>query len=510
MNNLLESYHCSFYLPLDFGDLSPEPHEIHGERWQVSVPKEGDRLLSQKSETTVAERDVQGNKQAYLYISPLLHDKIFDIQGGKKSEKKRGLLHWQLPVPQDSELIVKDGDTDLTANISHVLLHRYYNGLYLLEIRVFMPKDLTAMEKEYQCWLRFTKLARIVYPSFLQQEEENKIRPVKLKWGSHVEKHFKIQDQFSGIIAYLIERFFGEKHLKTQIETCRENLRDDRMFVNVAYGWPNHTTDMQDQASKDEYDRRFSLALYVDDESDTCTDLDSYPYDPTYIKNLMKDQTLDRWRGLGTLMGFTDYSNVYMGQGSYFNEAIAPEHVMYQYARMLMLALFYRETLHNFDQEITDATEDLISKQNKGYREKFRKLREDFICFTNNHWFHQITSQIQGIEIFTRQTEQLGLEKHYAQIKDEMERADEFLETDRNIRFDEKTDKFSRIAAVFGIFALLMVLPTVKWGIAMGWAFGILVIGVIAAVCSVTTCKNATKKLFSVIKDQVSRIKSSY
>jgi uncharacterized membrane protein len=89
-----------------------------------------------------------------------------------------------------------------------------------------------------------------------------------------------------------------------------------------------------------------------------------------------------------------------------------------------------------------------------GEPKHFRALRKKFILFTNNYWFREVSNQTQGIEVFELQTKNLGLEKEYTLIKDEMERADEYSVT-------LQTEKFNKFAVGFALVTLVVTMFTV-------------------------------------------------
>ncbi|GAL06234.1 hypothetical protein JCM19237_1879 [Photobacterium aphoticum] len=82
--------------------------------------------------------------------------------------------------------------------------------------------------------------------------------------------------------------------------------------------------------------------------------------------------------------------------------------------------MFNRETLHDFSERVSDVSKAL----EKESAEKFNQLKSDFVTFTNVSWFQEVSSQIQGKEIYQKITAGLNLEKEYALIEKEVDAAD--------------------------------------------------------------------------------------
>lgn len=423
------------------------------------------------------------------------------------------------------------GASALTARIADCSLYRYYNDLFILAISVTLEDRLAASKcnpptldqrpeipgtaamscdapdwwhplfdiddqgferiarRQLDHWLRFTKHGRILYRSFIEQVLEFKVEPQRLTGtdnGHPIHRQWQYQDEqgskgddLSPIVYWLLQRFFApadacaadQQQIKDRLRL--QYLCEERMFVNVAYALCGETP--RDQAGLEQRDRLFSLALYVDRESDGFSSQQGYVYDRAYTQALMTEGSaetpsprLDRWRGIGTLSGYSPYANAYLGSGDMFASVIAPRHVPYHYQRMLILVLFYQLTLRGYNRRISHATTSLLEGNSAAGPaagdpgQAFRALRGDFIEFTNNYWFREITLAIQGKEIFERQIAAAELVQEYTQIKDEMERADEYTASLRDRRLNDHVFTLSLI----GLLVAALATPWTDYGIA--------------------------------------------
>jgi hypothetical protein len=288
-------------------------------------------------------------------------------------------------------------------------------------------------KRQLHHWLHLTNQARIVYPSFIEQIDEDKFTPVTLKTAQE-KIEFKHKDNISPIVLYLLKRFFfnaDEKQLRERLDY----LPNDRMVVSPAYGLAGQSLKPADMK------RLFSLALYVDRASDTYDGLDGYAYEPKFVNELLEKDSLGRWIGLGNYSGCCGYANAYLGFGWFFNNVIAPSHIPYIYGRMLTLALFYQMALRHYNRRINYATKQLSEDEKTT---EFQRLRKQFIRFTNSYWFREVTSQVQGIDVFNLQTQALGLEAEYSLIKDEMERADEYSNALRSAESAKRSEELDK------------------------------------------------------------------
>ena len=290
-------------------------------------------------------------------------------------------------------------------------------------------------------WLRFTRLARQLYPSFAEQGEEGKISPLclyrKEKDGklSLLAKDFeqKLEPEipldagvnWSKPAQVLLRQFFPGKERELE-KNLRDKVQfdDDRMFVSVAYGLVDKKQSLADR------ERLFSLMLYVDRLDDAWLP-GGWAYSEKFVKQQMQDQVLRRWADSGLLFGYTDYSNAAASSGRFFRDIVAPRHILPIYDRMLVQALFYRESLRKYDTQICVQTSTIVDKDKLDH---MQARRQEFIRFTNQYWFHNLSEQVQGKEIFRLQQQALGLKEHYDIIKDELERTDEFLQVRHEIK----------------------------------------------------------------------------
>ncbi len=501
----LHHYDATFMLPLDLrlnGELEARVEDIGGlqvkggpdvKRHRLKLPHS---LLRDQEEHVISSDDA-AHAQAYEFFHTHLRDQIFETDAAATDSQHPGvepiqhwripharLEHWQLHLVDEEPRERVTGtpqECEITrAKIRDVSLYRYFNGLFVLSLRVNMedcPQEREIIqwsgdetkwwhslvftdEQLWSCmqdrqinrWLRYSKLTRILFADFQEQKDERKIAVSRLWKGPGDTTAMTYGSHFSEVVLHLLGLFLPLPTSELNRSTRLSQVADPRMFVHAAYALCGPPP-KDGQPEMEEFERLFSYALYVDERSDGILP-DRWVYDKTYTQCLMSKQVLRRWQGLGVLSGFTNYSSVFMGFGEFFTDVIASVHVPYIYAKLQIPTLLYRTTLELFDRRITQATTDLRDNDIKS--RAFANLRKDFIEFTNNYWFRQLSPQTQGEEICNRMMEAQGLDAKYELVKDEMERADEFSTTLRDQWFQERADIAGKIAGILAVAALVL------------------------------------------------------
>ncbi len=511
------SFHPEKSLAKVYNSPSSQPEEVKavGATAGATAILEGQREKQSESEAIkkTKQDELFREAQAYRFFSPALRNILFDpgetdrcgltrlkercSPGAKAACKLTPIKEWRLPNTKIENWQLRlgckgeNGDSaqDQVAVFSAVTLYRYFNGIYLLSFRV-EPKALRELRQsgstlifsadhtsdslkhlelvdpdnaeryrqlQLESWLRFTRLARIIYPSFPQQFSEGKIAAISLETNKNTFSAFDSEqelsisytpgDDLSPIISFLLKEFDNECCSKELDLFLQEKLKlyDDRLFVSAAYGLAGQ------KLPEDTLDRLYCLALFSDRHVDGYDEMGGFNYTPAVIKLRAEDYSMRLWEGLGGRYGFTDSSNIYLYRGSSFRAYIAPDHIPLMYDRMLVQALLYRASLYYYDDQICKDTGAMLAN---GNLEAIREQRGDFIRFTNQYWFHSVTEQMQGKEIFELQQKALGLKKHYDIIKDELERTDEYMMTEHEHRLSKLSKQMTVGGVVIAFLAL--------------------------------------------------------
>lgn len=356
--------------------------------------------------------------QAYWYFTQALRELLYECEGQQAPggldaleewrHKDSDLVGWELELGAEKER--GDPLRFQTARIRRLRLFRYFNKLYLLVLTV-EPEALEGLEGDpaaralfedgpgwwralafsgketwpklqalqMNAWLRFTRLARLIFSAYPEQAEEGKIaqfrllrpgrEPVVFEGGSertptHI-PHAPGQVLWPILRALLASCFEERVRFRTHYEfSLNDFLRryreiyDDRLFVHVSYGPAGPKPD-RDHAPQEKLRRLFATVLYVDRKEDTWAEFDGYNYDRAYVEGRLDEAALTLWEGIGQLYGYTGSANAYLGYGSFYCKNIT-RNVHHHYERMLIQALFYQASLRHYARRITTVTTEAL------------------------------------------------------------------------------------------------------------------------------------------------------
>ena len=341
---------------------------------------------------------------------------------------------------------------------------------YLQDVESSTSDEIKKLYEELQleAWLRFSRLSRQLYPTFGEQISESKIARLIIRDENHkvIAKNptkystntkenpllpVKTDELLAPTLVHIGSLFFGESFTNS-LHSIR--LYDDRMFISVAYGLSGPEHDPATLAcikSLVALTDRFEDILGPQKESGL-----GYAYDPATTKALIDSTELCLWNHIGGHYFFNDMVNAYVSNGSFFRTVIADKHVPYIYDRMLVQALLYQASLRHYDYQLTLLTKQTLSDGAKN-QPALEQHQQEFIQFTNQYWFKELTNQMQGKEIFRLQQQGLSLQPYYRQIETELTRTHDY----RLAVNSENISSRSNRLAVWGIwFALAALLPT--------------------------------------------------
>jgi hypothetical protein len=439
------------------------------------------------------------------------HDYRDDSTNELKSAKpRRPISQRRLRVPGKRQLVLHlvggkidpklpanakpDTWLDEKININSVDLYSFDAGMHILAIRLqwpdfalpfsavdanwwhslfqsgdtAFPSPGTYKTRTLESALSITKHARLLYPSFLEQSKEEKIsKAILTGWEPlaceenrvHLnEVPANIGNGVSEVVRALLATFFIEKldcqsDVTTAIDLLGKKLRyvvDDRMYAVPAYGLVGPPPTLN--CTRAEAKRLHMLALYVDKASDTDKLANDHAYDSDFINGLYESHRYSRWEQIGSYSGICSYAAAFMGYGWFPNNVTLPSHVRVVYQRFWLVGLFYQQTLRHFQRRITVATRliaDTTGAATEDAYKSFSKINNDFIRFTNDYWFLQLSGQVQGQELFTRVRQQLLLQEEFDLVQAELQRAHDALNAQSALHQTRNATKLNETIATY-------------------------------------------------------------
>lgn len=510
----LRLYKATFFFPFEFtGDYKPNVKEAQKKfdhLYQLS--RENDLTEFKDRVKEIAENEaIIGDQSTFDYLIPTIREKLYSKKD-HRCQSQQTLKEWRISSGNYyvvekvvEEAVEKSVDNKLYANISDLRLYQFFNGIYLLGITLepkysikpnpeeaYQPtflsdgsdwwQDLIFSElstynilKQLQTsrWLSFTNQFRKLRKHFTVkrkyepekmtttydvEEEEKTSSDYKLRYlantteSHHTNNESTNNKNISHTIDSLIGLFFDNTYPQAKIF----DWHDYRMFANVAYGMPGQPIDSE--FFRQEQHCLLSKAVYIDDYG--FSKLNGYPNDPDFIRELLDSHLYKRWQGLGNTYGYTEYSNVYTGFGGFYCGDVF-RHIFSIYERMLILSLFYKASMQHYERKVSSATRTLLGPDNSA--DEFRKMRGEFVKFSNLYWFETITEQVQGKEIFELQTNGLKIKQSYEYVKEQISWADDYLAAERAKADAARAQMFNQVAGSIAIFTVLLQAFTIFW-----------------------------------------------
>ncbi|WP_046003348.1 hypothetical protein [Pseudoalteromonas rubra] len=364
----------------------------------------------------------------------------------------------------------------------------------LLLAPFYKPLAERVLQMQFDRWLQFSHKARILYPTFVQQKEEDKIRCLALLLDNHeyliydgekprglsyLRQQASNRQPIAEHVLRLASLFFtsSQKEAASVLNTAGANScpqaqqtimdrlneyakaqHDSRMYLNATYGllgaYPST------EIGKMVLAQTTSIAVMVDLPSGRFSSYPTgYAYNEDFITSLVDKQAYRRWRDISAETGFNEYATVTLGFGDYTHAVILPHwHTIYRH--LFNYALLTREALACFQRAMHAATEQLADLNPRtAPRNTYRKIRRNFILFMNRHWFKTLTHEQQGLEIFERLHRATQLEAQFTQLQEQITVADEYMESWRSSYFVSKTDISAKVALGVALVAIVTAWP---------------------------------------------------
>ncbi|KGN71407.1 hypothetical protein [Porphyromonas sp. COT-239 OH1446] len=154
--------------------------------------------------------------------------------------------------------------------------------------------------------------------------------------------------------------------------------------------------------------------------------------------------TYNRWVGYGTLMGMTRDSSVYLTTADFIEI-----HFMTMYYRMAVLCLVQRASILRFRGEITYLTCQ-IRKNRRQVSQNIKELYEDYIRFINEIHFREVSSQIQGIEMYQLFQRNMGITDDVQALEDELTKLFDYLDVEEQGELNKTAAFYLPISIIIG------------------------------------------------------------
>ncbi len=174
-----------------------------------------------------------------------------------------------------------------------------------------------------------------------------------------------------------------------------------------------------------------------------------------FEKRWLRGRTYERWKHFGTLYGFNMHSGAMLA--SPCEEPPLWRHFSETYFDQVLLLLYLRVSTFRFSRELARISADLPFHQKRDFRE-FRKIRRVFAMLTNLYRFPLLSSQQQGIEMYTCARKWLDVDDLFEEVQAEIRETHEMFELSTASEMGVATGVLACIAIIIGFCGGVMAL----------------------------------------------------
>ena len=432
----------------------------------------------------------------WVYFYDYVRKSLFDTEPEKNSEKENPFVKYftiKRDIIKNSHIVYHLASTDkngkckkdwkifdLTINNISLFLFRTNVGVLSIELLNYKQKDgfipnsdLNQSDnwyEEFKDILLINDFGRRIYPQFIGKVNGNNNDDNDCSKGTGVTKNTFLADKiefYLGTGAQEVEEFKTEDYLNEKIKSGMRfpkyfnlllgdlkdkivPLIDDRMYTVCWYGNNVLSKDLTQKTPEEEYkfltSEDWYKYVYIDGK-------DIGVANKKMMKALNRVATYDRWADYGTLFGITRYSLVALTDESYFSYNTLREHMRGVYYLMAVLLLAQRASIVHFFDKVTEISQVLDKEPlSSESLNKVTSLYASLIEFESRLHFAEVTPQEQGIEMYKKAYNIMGIDELSDDLKYEVEKLHNFIDLQNN---KENSKRLTRIQKVVSSFSIL-------------------------------------------------------
>lgn len=327
-------------------------------------------------------------------------------------------------------------------------INEYFRRIFPEYIAETKPEEGSDKKenKKYFCGLQPTSIILTGLNNNVEIIEENN--------DETYERYLEKKNSLSPVVYKL----FGEEE-----DNCKiRSVLDDRMFVCSIICSSNYSKYLLEKREKknkckikygyevDEIRSKDLYELIMIDQPDNCCAQDYMVRKYDFEKALYR-----RWIDYGTIHGVTNYSIICVTGDVQDVRDTVLNPFLRLYTKMAMIVLLQRASLNSFNTKLSECV-DKISEEEPSEESlnDVSNLSMQFADFQGKYLMPEVTSQIQGIEIYNMLQRQLGIEKNEQNVQRQLNNVYKTLNAKLELSTkaeQEKTDKALAFLAVLAI-----------------------------------------------------------
>jgi hypothetical protein len=454
------SYH-QFLFPFRFDYLSKEVkdrHEFYKEVQFDSRVKERLEYLFDGLERNgweyhpfKIENDTSYNE--FVYFHDFVKDALFNLNESPKKNATSWFFEKKLKDKNVKIKVVKFNDEKIfNLQLSSISLRIFETGIGILSFEMENDKYY-----DFQDILDINEYFRRVYPPFVGRKfsldevmKKYMAKEIELNGVKYDIKEFENLKNISHPpISSLIIKILGDIFTQEAERVGKfliQPVIDERMFVVCWYGNNGLANSLKNYFLREENYKLHPINdlwyryLFVDAG-------DKSIQDEEMQINLLKKHTYTRWKNYGTFYGISRYSFVVLTQDlatlkkNYADFIV--EHIRTVYYQMVVLTLTNRASILRFSDEVA-AISDLDLESN--LFERVTNLFQNYLRFKNKLYFKEVTSQEQGIELYSMMRDILNVDNDINDLNSELFQIDNFAQMKIEHSENKEVAKLTKVA----------------------------------------------------------------
>lgn len=368
------------------------------------------------------------------------------------SGKNVNCYKYKLDTGCTYEIKVKTEDNPFVLNLTGVKLKLYPGtsiGILMYETEYRPDFNLTEEEKR-RIVKSINEYGRRIYPEFIPEYENSYFLcaesiSIKSDKRSIVDNFWERSFNKDGSLPEYIRKPALIPNIVKEILGCTDDLIesaiDDRMFSCCVIRDKKLVDYFRESPSYLENTNK-AKELYA---IINCDPANSRCQDADMVEECLKKQLYKRWYDYGTIYAFTNHSMVCLTSEDSRQNDVVVGPFLTEYIQMCILVIVQRASLIAFDVKINEAVKD---------EDKTEKLIEEFTHFQGQIMIPEVTSQIQGIEIYRKLQKMLFIKELESDLQLQIQNLFEIRESQKASRQQRADNILGAIGGAIGIIAI--------------------------------------------------------
>ena len=169
----------------------------------------------------------------------------------------------------------------------------------------------------------------------------------------------------------------------------------------------------------------------------------------------LKAHSYARWIGSKTIYGISRDSLVCLTDTGDFAKGLIRVHMQTIYYNMMVLCLAQRASILKFTAEVANLADLAKIAEEKNLIRNIKEVYKNYIEFINKLYFREVSSQIQGIELYTQTQKLMNIEKEISDLDNEIGELHQYVSLMQDSERNEEAAKLNWLAIFFLPFTVV-------------------------------------------------------